>query len=177
MSLPGARIYDLDENPVDIKNWWELENVLTYYEFFKQHEALFEDAVSRPKPEKKEEPKNIRRPLGSSWLMMNRTELAHVMLEENYSPLIIKKIWGLVDALPDLEKEPMAAHILAIMETAPDEEELVGLLEGLTAERFSEENKDSDDSQVVKRNSRDIIICKQHENQEYPVRYRPGCRV
>jgi len=39
--LNGARIYDLDADPVDIKNWWELENVRAYYEFFKKHRELF----------------------------------------------------------------------------------------------------------------------------------------
>jgi len=41
-ALHGARIYDLDETPVDIKNWWELENTRTYYEFFKKYERYFE---------------------------------------------------------------------------------------------------------------------------------------
>ncbi len=41
-ALQGARIYDLDETPVDIKNWWELENTRTYYEFFKKYERYFE---------------------------------------------------------------------------------------------------------------------------------------
>lgn len=41
LALEGARIYDMDETPVDIKNWWELENVQIYFEFFKKHERLF----------------------------------------------------------------------------------------------------------------------------------------
>ena len=41
LSLPGARIYDLDETPVDIKNWWELENAKIYFEFFWKHRNLF----------------------------------------------------------------------------------------------------------------------------------------
>ena len=41
-ALQGARIYDLDETPVDIKNWWELENTRTYYDFFKKYERYFE---------------------------------------------------------------------------------------------------------------------------------------
>ena len=41
LSMNGARIYDLDETPVDIKNWWELENVKIYYDFFQKHEKLF----------------------------------------------------------------------------------------------------------------------------------------
>ena len=36
-----GKIYDLDENPVDIKKWTELENVRIYYEFFKAHENEF----------------------------------------------------------------------------------------------------------------------------------------
>lgn len=43
LSMPGARIYDLDECPVDIKKWWELENPKIYYEFFKRNKHLFED--------------------------------------------------------------------------------------------------------------------------------------
>lgn len=41
LSLKGAKIYDLDENPVDIKRWTELENVREYYNFFKEHEREF----------------------------------------------------------------------------------------------------------------------------------------
>ena len=43
LSMQGARIYDLDESPVDIRNWWELENVRIYYDFFKEYRGLFED--------------------------------------------------------------------------------------------------------------------------------------
>lgn len=42
LSLRGAKIYDMDEKPVDIKNWTQLSNVLSYYEFFKKHEREFE---------------------------------------------------------------------------------------------------------------------------------------
>ena len=42
LSLKGAKIYDLDENPVDVKKWTELENVRVYYEFFKKHEREFD---------------------------------------------------------------------------------------------------------------------------------------
>jgi len=41
LALRGAKIYDLDENPVDVKRWTKLENVRTYYEFFKQYEKEF----------------------------------------------------------------------------------------------------------------------------------------
>ena len=41
LTLKGARIYDLDENPVDIKKWTELEGVRTYFEFFEQHRDEF----------------------------------------------------------------------------------------------------------------------------------------
>lgn len=42
LSMSGARIYDLDACPVDIKNWWELENTKVYYKFFKENKDLFE---------------------------------------------------------------------------------------------------------------------------------------
>lgn len=41
LAMRGAKIYDLDENPVDVKKWTELENVRTYYDFFKRHENEF----------------------------------------------------------------------------------------------------------------------------------------
>ena len=41
LAMKGAKIYDLDENPADIKQWTELENVRTYREFFKLHDDEF----------------------------------------------------------------------------------------------------------------------------------------
>lgn len=41
LSMKGAKIYDLDNTPVRIKSWTELENVRIYYEFFKKHENEF----------------------------------------------------------------------------------------------------------------------------------------
>lgn len=42
LSAKGAKIYDLDENPVSLKNWTELKNVRMYYDFFKKHKNEFE---------------------------------------------------------------------------------------------------------------------------------------
>ncbi len=39
LSMRGAKIYDLDETPVDVKKWTELESVRTYQQFF----ARFKD--------------------------------------------------------------------------------------------------------------------------------------
>lgn len=41
LSLRGAKIYDLDECPVDVKRWTELSNVRAYYNFFREHENEF----------------------------------------------------------------------------------------------------------------------------------------
>lgn len=41
LGLRGAKIYDLDSDPVDVRRWTELENVRVYYEFFKKHEKAF----------------------------------------------------------------------------------------------------------------------------------------
>lgn len=41
LAIDHAKIYDLDEDPVDIKSWTELENVRVFYEFFKKHENKF----------------------------------------------------------------------------------------------------------------------------------------
>lgn len=42
LSMKGAKIYDLDEDPVDIKKWTELGNVRAYYDFFMEHRGEFE---------------------------------------------------------------------------------------------------------------------------------------
>lgn len=41
LSLKGGKIYDLDEERVDVKKWTELRNVRTYYEFFRKFEDEF----------------------------------------------------------------------------------------------------------------------------------------
>ncbi|MBQ8895742.1 MAG: AAA family ATPase [Clostridia bacterium] len=41
LALDGARIYDLDSRPAEIKEWWELENTKLYFEFFEKHRRLF----------------------------------------------------------------------------------------------------------------------------------------
>lgn len=42
LSMKGAKIYDMDEEPVDIKRWTQLGNVRAYYDFFKKNERYFE---------------------------------------------------------------------------------------------------------------------------------------
>lgn len=41
LAMNGAKIYDLDEDPVDVKKWTELESVRVYHDFFKQHKDKF----------------------------------------------------------------------------------------------------------------------------------------
>ena len=41
LSMRGAKIYDMDEEIVDVKRWTQLANVRAYYEFFKKHEKEF----------------------------------------------------------------------------------------------------------------------------------------
>lgn len=41
LSMKGAKIYDMDEEVVDVKKWTELENVRIYHEFFQKHEGDF----------------------------------------------------------------------------------------------------------------------------------------
>lgn len=41
LAMPETKIYDLDENPVDIKKWTELENVRIYREFFLINDHAF----------------------------------------------------------------------------------------------------------------------------------------
>ena len=42
LSMRGAKIYDMDEEVVDVKKWTELANVRAYYDFFKKYEREFE---------------------------------------------------------------------------------------------------------------------------------------
>ncbi len=41
LSIPNAKIYDLDSVPVSTKKWYELENMKIYYNFFKHNDKLF----------------------------------------------------------------------------------------------------------------------------------------
>ena len=43
LSIPNAKIYDLDEIPVTEKKWYELENMQIYYNFFKENKNYFEN--------------------------------------------------------------------------------------------------------------------------------------
>lgn len=41
LAMKGAKIYDLDAYPVDVKRWTELSHVKDYYQFFKKHREAF----------------------------------------------------------------------------------------------------------------------------------------
>lgn len=43
LSIPDAKIYDLDSIPVTPKKWYELENMKIYYNFFKENKDKFEN--------------------------------------------------------------------------------------------------------------------------------------
>lgn len=42
LGMNDATIYDLDTVPTKTKNWWELENMKIYYNFFKDNSTKFE---------------------------------------------------------------------------------------------------------------------------------------
>lgn len=42
LSIPNAKIYDLDSIPIVTKKWYELENMKIYYNFFKENKSKFE---------------------------------------------------------------------------------------------------------------------------------------
>ena len=41
LSLRGAKIYDFDGDPVDVKRWTQLESVRAYFDFFEAHRREF----------------------------------------------------------------------------------------------------------------------------------------
>ena len=42
LAMEGARVYDLDRTPAQVRRWTELDNVRAYYDFFRAHEQEFE---------------------------------------------------------------------------------------------------------------------------------------
>jgi len=42
LSMKGARIYDLDHNPLWQREWYELENMKAYYQLFNKYSKWFE---------------------------------------------------------------------------------------------------------------------------------------
>ncbi len=42
LSMRGAKVYDLDQDPVRVQRWTKLPAVRAYYDFFKQHKDQFE---------------------------------------------------------------------------------------------------------------------------------------
>ena len=43
LSMRGAKIYDMDSDPVDVRRWTELKNVRVYYDFFMKHAHKFDE--------------------------------------------------------------------------------------------------------------------------------------
>ncbi len=44
LSMPGAKIYNLDSTPVQTAKWYELDNMRAYYNLFNMHRKSFETA-------------------------------------------------------------------------------------------------------------------------------------
>ncbi|MCR5083400.1 MAG: AAA family ATPase [Parasporobacterium sp.] len=130
MSISGARIYDMDENPVDIKNWWELENVRSYYDFFDKHREKFASYTPKKK-EIIEEGPNYRKPLGVGWMKENRNNLYELIYskETNYSIITINKVREHIDNSPPLKKDEIAGEILKLIKDGCTEIELRDYLE------------------------------------------------
>lgn len=42
LAMEGARIFDLDSTHIEIKEWWQLENMKIYYDFFTKRKQFFE---------------------------------------------------------------------------------------------------------------------------------------
>ncbi len=41
LAMRGAKVYDMDEDVVDVKRWTQLTGVRAYFDFFKKHEGAF----------------------------------------------------------------------------------------------------------------------------------------
>ena len=45
LSIPGAKIYNLDSNPASVASWWELPNMQLMYGLFKEYDNEFSAAI------------------------------------------------------------------------------------------------------------------------------------
>lgn len=43
LSLSGAKVYDLDAEPIQACEWYKLKNMRSYFELFERNRALFEE--------------------------------------------------------------------------------------------------------------------------------------
>ncbi|MDE6240924.1 MAG: ATP-binding cassette domain-containing protein [Anaeroplasmataceae bacterium] len=48
LSLDGARVYNLDKEPVVSEKWYQLENSIIWYNFFKEYQNVFETKEEGP---------------------------------------------------------------------------------------------------------------------------------
>jgi predicted ATPase len=59
MSMPYAKIYCLDDYPVTVKEWWQIENMRLHYELFKSFKSEFETG----RPSSASRLKGLKKPL------------------------------------------------------------------------------------------------------------------
>lgn len=45
LSIPNAKIYNLDTRPVSLSKWWELENMKHYFELFNKYQTEFQKSL------------------------------------------------------------------------------------------------------------------------------------
>ena len=45
LSIPNAKIYNLDTRPVSLSKWWELENMKRYFQIFNKYQTEFQKAL------------------------------------------------------------------------------------------------------------------------------------
>jgi len=44
LSIEGAKIYNFDSEDIPVSHWSKLENVRTYFDFFKSHTTSLEES-------------------------------------------------------------------------------------------------------------------------------------
>ena len=45
LSIPNAKIYNLDTRPVSLSKWWELENMKRYFQIFNKYQTEFQQSL------------------------------------------------------------------------------------------------------------------------------------
>ncbi len=117
LAMDGAKIYDLDSCPTEVKNWWELENTQIYYDFFAEYTQLFENRKSGDSARARLPREKASRPAA-------RFKMTELLKDRYYSAAILLKIAQIYE-----NKETTAERIIAVIGNSKSEREAIAFLD------------------------------------------------
>ncbi|MDE6415336.1 MAG: AAA family ATPase [Anaeroplasmataceae bacterium] len=108
LSLDGARIYNLDKEPVVSEKWYQLENSIVWYNFFKEYQDVFEG---------KEEPDHTFPVLTDKEFDQLMETLKEMQCTTEFIGIVrgneeyLSKVFYLLSKYPDLEEMDLRAEL------------------------------------------------------------------